>query len=258
MLGLVLFVLLAAPVSEHITDACNGGKCTRRIQNDQNYRDAVGDLHVSEDDHTTGPFVTSTGRNFQYRKRSRLTFYAGDLDAGAAGKTRVFIQVTNKPTIWMAIRLLGAQDVPWAVHDSRTLKWVGAMPNCTLYFRAGRKGIQKVLACTASPGVGYIEMEYVLPVAAVVSAVARGWTIEGGGAKYLVEKGVVWDSANGSAFGLSDDGVPITTVTTLESNTVEGLTRTLVFRVNPTNSKVATSFAAGETVYMDPSVEVLP
>lgn len=247
---LALLLLAATPISEHATDIPAGEVTTRRIQTDINYRDSGGTLHASEDAVTeAGPYTFNT-RDFQFRKQSRITLYAGVTDA-VSNHTLIAMVSSNKPAAWLAIRMVGPDNVMWTKHDGHTLKWLDVLPNCNLWMRASRKSVDKLFECDGAPGQAYLEWEYTLPSAAAVSADGGTWSAAGGGESYTIGQATCWDSDNGSRFGPYVGATLIDCVTTLESNVVDGVTRTVVFRITPDAGQVTAAWGAGKTVYID-------
>ena len=255
MTSLLLIALLATPqvsrTGVHHTTTCENGSCTRVIQNDINFDDEIGTRRPSEDSSSEAGGYSSPlfpGKTFTYRKRSRITFLGGD-EVSITNKTTVGAFVTAKPGLWFAVKFVDAANTNTVKHDNRTLKWLNVLPNTDLYWRATRRGLRGRLAFDASPGVGYMELQYAMPAGATVVAAGDGWNVSGGGAEYHIGAGLVWDSENGDVFNIDPEGTPITSVTTIESDTT-GANRVLVIRVDPNNGEVTTALGLGRTVFV--------
>lgn len=238
---------------EHWTKVCAAGTCVHESQDWINYRTGDDQPWQESEDSAIGGTYVLAGDEFTFRKRSKITWYAGCTTCG--DKTTIGIELTSKPGVaWLKISFPDGAAVDWEVVDGHTMRWPAVLPNTALFIRATRRRMEKVLRVTGAPGQGFFDVKYQLPEAGVISAIPGGWSIAGGGVTYRVDRGITWDSDGGTIYGPDANATMIDTVTTVQSNDVSAGIRTAILRVSPNDAQVSAALGAGRTVFVDPNV----
>jgi len=234
------------------------GKMRKQIQNFMHYKDPADGLwKPTEDNVSTGPYDLD-GDQFQYRKKGKLTFYAGDL--GATGnKTGVAAQITNKPDKWIKMQLRDADSVSWTKYDNHTIRFDNVFAGTTvkLFWRAARRRIEKLIAISDSNNLPpFFEIDYQMPETAIVTAVADGWEINLGGEVYRLNNAFGWSNNNITASKDTSDA-QINCTTTLELNSTPGDSyRYLRIRIRPVVTEIMAALSAGKKIMIDPTTTI--
>lgn len=230
------------------------GVLRTQIQNFAHYKDPTSGLWMPTEDDVSSGLHDLDGDSFQFRKRGRLTFYAGDTGA-LSNKTGVAIQMTHAPSKWIKMRLRGAANVPWIQQDGRTIRFdnVFAGTDAKLFWRAARRRIEKVIAITSLANLpDYFEIDCQMPDAATVVRVSNGWLITHGDDAYLIGDAFGWSApAITTVPNILDGQIDCTTTLEIENRPGDGYLY-LRFRVRPDAAAVSAAVGAGYRVMIDP------